>query len=156
MQVFRIDRQKRADSLLTGKGAELYGGRWNTRGTPVVYCASSRSLAILEVLVHLDWQKHLPQDRIMATIEIPDELVYKPDPDSFGTYWAGSPYHSDSQRVFAEFLQQEIHGDSVAIAVPSAVVPEELNICLDPTSQWMRQVKIVESKPWRLDERLVH
>ena len=38
---------------LSGGGAAKVGGRWNAVGSPVVYCAGSRSLAYLETLAHL-------------------------------------------------------------------------------------------------------
>ena len=36
-----------------GEGAELYGGRWNSVGLPLIYCSEHLSLANLEILVGL-------------------------------------------------------------------------------------------------------
>nr|WP_295112583.1 RES family NAD+ phosphorylase [uncultured Caulobacter sp.] len=33
---------------MTGKGAEIDGGRWNGKGVPALYTATSRALACLE------------------------------------------------------------------------------------------------------------
>lgn len=57
MIVFRLSSSRYAEDL-SGKGAELYGGRWNSIGTPVVYTASSRALAMAEAAVHLHIQKN--------------------------------------------------------------------------------------------------
>ena len=51
--IYRIVKEKRADTAMDGNGARLYGGRWNSIGRPVVYVAGSESLAILKILVHL-------------------------------------------------------------------------------------------------------
>ena len=47
MRVFRIANEKYIRSL-SGIGAERYGGRWNHKGTRVVYTAASRALAMAE------------------------------------------------------------------------------------------------------------
>ena len=51
---WRIVRARFADSAFDGEGARRYGGRWNSRGTRMVYTAGSQALAALEMLVHLD------------------------------------------------------------------------------------------------------
>jgi len=56
---------------LSGKGAEITGGRWNEKGTAAVYAADSRSLACLETLVHLA-AGGLPFNRYLVEISIPD------------------------------------------------------------------------------------
>ena len=53
MVVFRIARKERIEDL-SGRGAELFGGRWNEKGYPALYTASSLSLAALEILAHTD------------------------------------------------------------------------------------------------------
>ncbi len=58
---------------MTGKGAEMSGGRWNRKGAPVVYTASSVALAALETIVHTDtgaW----PLNRYVLEITIPDSF----------------------------------------------------------------------------------
>ncbi len=56
---WRIFKPKHAAAAFTGEGARLYGGRWNSKGTAVVYAAGSAALAALELLVHLAPQRML-------------------------------------------------------------------------------------------------
>jgi RES domain-containing protein len=49
--VWRMLTVKFADDAFSGDGARLYGGRWNSKGTPIVYTAASQSLAVLEMMV---------------------------------------------------------------------------------------------------------
>ena len=58
---------------LSGKGAETTGGRWNRVGTPVLYTASSASLACLETVVHLNGGG-LPLNRFLVEIDVPDDV----------------------------------------------------------------------------------
>lgn len=58
---------------LSGKGAEITGGRWNEKGVAVVYAAENRSLACLETLVHLA-AGGLPFNRYLVEISIPDPV----------------------------------------------------------------------------------
>ena len=50
---WRITKSTDIRTAFSGEGSRLYGGRWNTKGVAVVYIAATRSLAILEILVHM-------------------------------------------------------------------------------------------------------
>lgn len=153
MLIYRIDRKKRQRDTLSGIGAEIYGGRWNLPGTRAVYCAGSRSLAILEMLVHMD-MKHVPNDRIMVKIEVLDEIsIPYQDRELLPANWEKFPYTHASQRVFTDWIQRE--GTGPVLALPSAVVPEEWNFIINPLHQDMAKIKVVEVKPLVIDERLV-
>jgi len=62
-----------APTDLSGLGAENTGGRWNSAGRPVVYAATSASLACLETVVHLN-AGGLPLNRVLVRIDVPDEV----------------------------------------------------------------------------------
>jgi RES domain-containing protein len=55
-----------------GLGASLYGGRWNHRGTSVIYTAESRALCALEVLVN---SGELAGDYAAVPIDVPDDIA---------------------------------------------------------------------------------
>ena len=149
MHVFRIDREKRRQNVLTGMGAFLNGGRWNQPGQHVVYTASSRSLAILEMLVHFDLNRHFPHDRIMAEIYIPEELIRSYEPKS-GTEWRKFPYQMETQRVWEEQNDGELAG----LQVPSAILPEEMNLLINPNHPSFHQLRVVRIAPLDFDRRL--
>ena len=68
---WRIVQTHVADHAFSGEGARRYGGRWNSKGHAVVYTSGSISLAILEILVHiqiydiLEEYVHIPVNLIL-------------------------------------------------------------------------------------------
>src|SRR5438045_3640936 len=69
MTVFRLGSVRHPAN--DGLGASLYGGRWNHKGTPVIYTAASRALCALEVLANAD---ELAGDYVVTVIEVPEDL----------------------------------------------------------------------------------
>jgi RES domain-containing protein len=53
-EAWRIVKARHAATAFSGKGAADNGGRWNSRGVAVVYASITKSLAVLESLVHLN------------------------------------------------------------------------------------------------------
>ena len=53
---WRLDQTAYAATWDNGEGARLAGGRWNSRGRRVVYCALDPATAILEVAVHVSFK----------------------------------------------------------------------------------------------------
>lgn len=139
MQVWRICRRPFAD--LSGEGARLYGGRWNSPGRPLVYTAETAALAVLEVRVHLDldWDL-LPDDYVLVTIDIPagkpeEMAALPPDTVAAGDAWLASRR-------------------SALLKVPSVIVPESCNILIDPTHPDAATIAIASTRPFTFDERL--
>ncbi|ANF56299.1 RES family NAD+ phosphorylase [Halotalea alkalilenta] len=136
IHAYRLIKKKWQASAFDGEGARLFGGRWNSRGKSCVYLASSESLAMLEVMVHLNdygllrhyaiLQVRLPEDAIihLPIDQLPDDWRDEPAPPStaeLGDGWLGG-------------------GSSLALAVPSVVVPRELNYLLNPTHPLFKQI----------------
>ena len=144
MIVYRLC--KAAHVALDGEGARLWGGRWNSAGRPMVYTAASPSLAVLEVLVHLDLPSELlPDDYQLLTINVPDdapvERIDDPILDDDVCRATGDAFLADAT--------------SLALAVPSVVVPQERNVLLNPRHAEMGRVIVERSEPFRIDPRLV-
>ncbi len=150
MVVYRIDREKRKHQLLSGIGAEKVGGRWNMPGTKAVYTSQNISLAYLEVVMHLDVTEDLPNDRILAHIEIPDEVeivTVKRLPKGWNVF----PYHSDTQEIFTKFCDEQ---KAAVLKVPSAIVGAEHNYILNPMHPDFAKIKVVKTEKFRFDQRL--
>lgn len=145
MRVWRVCRHPFAK--LDGKGAETRGGRWNSPGRPVVYASAHLSLAILEVLVHLEVDvDELPDDYVSVEIEVPDNIEAE-------VFKAKIDIHNIAER--------RAHGDrwiassrTAVSEVPSAVVPKERNVCLNPRHSDFQAIKTVEISPFQFDPRL--
>ncbi len=75
MIVYRLAREEYSKDL-SGIGAELTGGRWNYKGTRMIYTADSRALCTAEIAVHTP-VGIIPKDYKLVTIEIPDDVDYK-------------------------------------------------------------------------------
>lgn len=136
---------KAAYAALDGEGARLWGGRWNAPGRAMVYTAASPSLAVLEVLVHLDLPAALiPDDMVMLSIAVPDDIaIHRLD---------ATPAGGDACRAAGDaFLRA---GDALALCVRSVVVPQEWNMLLDPRHPDMARVRVTAVEPFTLDPRL--
>lgn len=152
MLIYRIDRTKYRESILSGEGAMLHGGRWNYKNTRAIYASCSRSLAMLEILVHIRQVAIIPEDRIIVTIEIPDEGVITIDPASLSNAWNNVPQGPDSNREL--FEKEVIQGKKLGMAVPSVVMPHESNYVISPHSKLFEQVKVAHIEPLQWDYRL--
>lgn len=152
MIVYRLSRRK-YKSHLSGRGAAIKGGRWNRKGTEVIYTASSRALAMAEVLVHFTLQD-LPDDYFMLVIYIPDSIpLYHITEDHLPPDWNLFPYSQGSQKIGESILQTKNYG---VIKVPSAVVKGDYNYLIDPECKGFGQVKIVDEEKFPFDDRLVY
>lgn len=151
MKAWRIEKRRRAAAVTTGEGGRIAGGRWNSPGLPVVYASEHLSLAILEILVHAPAPEQRIVPRSRTEIDIPDTLVEvlrpKRLPDRFGP---GTPY-AETQAIGDEWLAAK---RTVALVVPSAIVPAEHNILLNPAHPDFAKVTWGAFETIALDARL--
>ncbi len=153
MVVFRIEREKYLPDMLLGIGASLVQGfRWNSLGTRMVYTAESRALATLEVAVHLDLSKDLPDDRFYVEIEIPDEvLIQEVRQEELPEGWDSKPPVQATQTIGDDFVQ---YGEAAVLKVPSSIVPQEFNYLINPLHPDAAGLKILSTSRMRFDSRL--
>lgn len=137
---------------LTGTGAKISGGRWNRPGSPMLYCASTISLAVLETFVHLS-AFGLPLNRYLVECTIPDALWDKAIrllPPPVG--WDAIPAAKVSLDEGDRWLKS---GASAVLLVPSAIVEEECNVLINPLHPEAAQITASKRKKWRYDPRLL-
>lgn len=136
----------------TGAGAELTGGRWNRPGLPVLYASSSRALACLETVVHLGTGS-LPLNRYLVDVLIPDGHYRRAEvieaADLVG--WDALPPGRASIDWGSTWLEER---RSLIARVPSVVVPEEVNILINPRHPAMGRIRLRKARRWTYDGRL--
>lgn len=136
---------------LSGIGAKIVGGRWNSKGIEVIYCASNRSLAMAEIAVHLSYDL-IPDDYMMLDIYIPDDLsMSKVTSSELSKEWNLHPPKEHTKRIGDEFIS---NGDHLILSVPSAVVKGDHNILINPNHADFSKVKILESEHFPFDRRI--
>lgn len=151
LRAWRIVKTSHAAEAVTGEGARRYGGRWNSPGTAVVYCSGSASLAVLEVLVHLDNSLLLSAFSLIP-IRFDESLVDAIDVASLPRGWQRSPPPPAVQQIGDAWAEA---GTSAVLSVPSTVVPAERNYLLNPAHRDIKRVEIGEPRPFRFDQRLL-
>jgi RES domain-containing protein len=148
--VYRIGFCKYIDDL-TGTGAALNGGRWNSEGTYMLYTASSASLSILEVWVHLNMMQ-LQNDFCRLHIQIPTQQIHEIEEHLLPPQWKEFPAPKALQRIGDEFISDNRY---LALKVPSAVEPEEWNYLINPAHPGFVKVQVHERKTIRFDNRML-
>jgi len=137
---------------LSGKGAEVSGGRWNRVGVPLVYASTSRALACLETVVHL--ARHpLPLNRYLVELHVPDaawDAAAVVAPEAL-VGWDAQPVGKASLDWGSAWATGR---SSLVARVPSVVVPEEHNVLLNPAHPDARRVRAVKVRRWVYDGRL--
>jgi RES domain-containing protein len=152
MTVYRIAKLRQRITDLSGTGAYRTGGRWNSKGTYMLYTSENSSLAFLENLVHMDEQEFPPHLYIAELAIVPDAPVYRPEPELYPVNW-----------LKLGNLENKILGDQwmterryLAIRVQSAVNPAEFNYLLNPLfPAYHELVKISSVTRIDVDDRLV-
>lgn len=150
MIVYRLSSLIRgtAAQAFSGEGA-LYGaGRWNSAGTRLVYASGSVALACLETLVHMRKLQH-PYERWLFTVEIPDELVERLH--QLPKHWDEQPASEVSRTSGDTWVAAQ---RSVALVVPSAIVPMEHNALINPRHPQFRLDWVRKPVRFRYDPRL--
>lgn len=150
MQAWRIAKQAYALDL-SGAGARLTGGRWNSQGIAAIYAGTTPEIAAMEKLVHSS--DLLPKDLVLAKIELPNDAglyqryVVKDLPDG----WDALPSSALAISIGDKFLQEAKH---LGLIVPSAIMPEASNIVLNPNHPAFGEVTISIVRSFEFDSRL--
>jgi len=149
---WRIVRAARANSAFSGEGARLYGGRWNSPGTAVIYVSEHESLAALEILVHLP---PLPPDGryLSYRLDWDDKLTDSFPIKNLPMHWSAEPPDFRTMQIGDEWVRA---GKSVALAVPSVLSASEMNFLLNPRHPDFKKIKISQPTEYRFDSRLLN
>jgi len=147
---WRIVKRRHSESAFNGEGARLFGGRWNSIGTAVVYAAESRALALLELLAGLGSTSAL-DPYVLISVTFDEELVESLNLELLPQNWRTSPPPSDVQAIGDSWVAE---GRSAILKVPSVVIPEEFNYVVNPLHPDFSSISIGEATTLHLDSRL--
>jgi RES domain-containing protein len=151
LSAWRIVKARHAGGAFSGAAARTFGGRWNSPGTAVVYLAGSMSLALLEMLVHLQAHELLKR-YVLFEATFDDTLVQSVDVKRLPRTWRRSPPSAMVQRVGDEWASGM---SSAVLRVPSVIVPTEWNYLLNPAHRDFGGIAIGPRKLIEFDPRLI-
>lgn len=146
---------------MSGAGAYEFGGRWNSSGNHVVYASGNLSLAMLELLVHVqDAAAFRKVPLVYHTISFASEALAVLQSESLPAGWNSQPEARSNHLVGDEWLDQ---AESVALAVPSVMIPrrfryapEYMNYLINPNHpDFAGAVEVGEVLDLALDARLL-
>ncbi len=143
MRLIRLHRLHRAAADY--QGSLIQPNRWNPAGVPMLYCSGALSLACLEVLVHLG-PDQIPPDYVYSSAElnVPAETAE----------FRGDVTDEDATRRLGHTWASSRR--SLALLVPSAIIPMEFNVLLNPVHPSYTDVSWSAPEPFRFDQRLLH
>lgn len=150
MILYRLAKCVYVDDL-SGTGARLYGGRWNSEGKAAVYLASSGSLAVLEVLVHLP-PLMIPNGYCITEISVPEHSIFTVKNEELPENWKDIAQPAALRKIGDQFLARN---EYLLLKVPSAIVPFEYNYIMNPAHPAFKEVHILKKQPFDFDERLI-
>jgi RES domain-containing protein len=149
MIVWRLCRSIHAAGAFSGEGARRYGGRWNSRGVPMVYCSSSLALAAIELFVHLD-PTQAPSDLVAISAALPEgEPARAIAQDELPQDWWADP--AGTRALGDAWIGA---GSSLALRVPSVPIRAEWNVLVNPLHPGMAELRIDSPQPFVFDARM--
>jgi RES domain-containing protein len=134
-------------SDISGEGARRFGGRWNSKGRPIVYTSLSISLSLLELLIHSISYDEITRN-YLTIIEVPDDKITEVPLSTLKKNWINDV-------DFTKYLGDNfLQSDFLLMKVPSAIIPRESNLLINPSHRDFKKVKIKTAERFMFDARL--
>jgi len=150
MKAYRISKHKYLEDL-SGRGAEIHGGRWNKVGTPLLYCCTNLSLAALEQLARNSLvllNKHFG----FVELELPNSIEIKElNHTELPKNWRQDDPSEKTQSIGTKFIREQ---KSLVLKVPSAMLPFEYNLLINPLHKEFKSIKISNKGSLDLNVRM--
>ncbi|HEC26665.1 MAG TPA: RES domain-containing protein [Gammaproteobacteria bacterium] len=151
MLIWRLVKSKHQHTAFSGIGSKLAGGRWTPIGVSAVYTSESPSLAMAEMLVHME-TVHFKADYLLIPADLPDNIeILMLHEKKLPANWRNTYEDPKLQTIGKQWIES---GASAVICVPSAVMPLEYNYILNPEHPDFEHIEILEAIPFDFDERL--
>ena len=149
MIVYRLTQAEYKDQL-TGIGAELYVGRWSSKGVRIIYTSQSRALCTTEIAVHTPLGI-IPSSHYLQSINIPDGKFKQVKTAELDKKWKAFPHHNSSKSIGDNFINEN---KSLVLKVPSAVIQGDYNYIINPKHKLFSKVEILSIESFGFDKRL--
>jgi RES domain-containing protein len=150
LEAWRILKEKHADTAFSGEGAAKFGGRWNSRGVRIVYVSSSKSLATLESLVHLN--PPVLFNYVAIQIRFDEALTEKFPLSKLPADWGDEPPPPSTKRIGDTWVRER---RSPILALPSRIISGEPNYLLNPAHPGFTQITFGKPEKFTFDPRLL-
>lgn len=152
MILYRLCAGKYLNDPWNGVGAARNPlARWNEIGTPMIYLSTCPSLCNLEVLMHVKSEAVL-KTHALISIEIPDRLILELSAEHYPNNWQAAVPVSASKKLGSQWFRSRA---SVGLMVPSAIVPVDKNVLINPDHpQFASCLDSVHLFRYRVDQRL--
>lgn len=147
---WRLVPAAHAKTAFDGEGAKLYGGRWSSKGVPLVYASEHRSLAVLELRVHIDTTPMLRPYKLIG-FSFEENLLRVLSVGSLPKDWRREPSPPSVQHLGDQWVAD---ADSPILAVPSAIVPADLNLLINPRHPDFSKFQLAPPIDFSFDLRL--
>lgn len=148
---YRLVKNKHTADPLSPEGAKKFGGRWNSKGTSIVYMGTSASLVTLEILAHLHHEEAIAAYSL-CTADLPENLVQELPRSALPSDWKKYPSPPSTAAIGDQWVDR---GEALALLVPSSIIPIENNILINPSHpNFPEFAKSVRLTPFEIDERL--
>jgi RES domain-containing protein len=148
--LYRLTKARYAATAFRGSRGR---GRWHRLGTPVVYAADSPATALLEILVHIgEAEDVLAEPYVVFEIDLPEKHIVVLDAEELPPNWNAWPWTQEAQDLGTLWYEERV---SVALGVPSAVVPRQRNYLLNTEHPDYADAKITGPMAFEIDPRLV-
>jgi RES domain-containing protein len=153
-RLYRVQTDSHRDTILDGTGARLRGGRWNAKGTPMVYLATTPELCLLEYMVHLEGSPlYDVPPLIVCEISIPDNSILFLEQTQLPHHWDAI----QAKPSLAQFMAEQFAQHSIlCIGLPSAIMPRSpsRNIVLNPIHPDRARCRVEQISLLTIDPRL--
>jgi len=150
VEAWRIVKERHAATAFDGKGAWLFGGRWNSAGTSIVYTSGTQALAVLESLVHLN--PPVIFRYVAFRIEFAASMVEIMPAAALPQGWTEEPPPPSTKDVGDRWVRE---ARSAVLRLPSVIIPPEPNYLLNPHHPDFRHIRIGKPVPFSFDPRLL-
>jgi RES domain-containing protein len=138
---------------MRGGGAKLTGGRWNSKGIPVVYASTTIALATLETLAHLGDDIAI-RNAFLVQIDVPAAVWKKREvitADDLPPTWLAEPPGLTTIKFGDDWLRDL---SAPLLLVPSVIIPEEYNVLINPLHGDAGAIKAQVRRQYIYDPRL--